>query len=357
MTRYVTVGIDASAAVRGGGATYLNNMLPELCARDDVSVRALLVREDSVVDVPEELKSCTLSCRSRLGALSPEWTKAITGERVDVMLAPTEISLRRYDVPLVLGIRNVKLFADHVDEGLRARCGAWVRRGLARWSGRAAVRHIAASEFARDVAVEGLYLEPSGVAVVYHGVRRPDAERCLRNEGGDGTRHLLFVSTVRPHKGLLTLLDALTGVEGSWRLSVAGAFPTKKARDQALNRIEQLGIGDRVVLFGNLPRGRLDELYCEADCLVFPSLSESFGFPLVEASKAGMVVIAPDTEVAVEILGEAGEYYSPWSGDSLTSALQRAVDGKLVPGPLPRDYAWEECAEATVDVLRRAARE
>lgn len=81
------------------------------------------------------------------------------------------------------------------------------------------------------------------------------------------------------------------------------------------------GIGDQIVQLGYLTADNLVYLYRHAQALVFPSLFEGFGLPLVEAMAAGCPVLAADATSLPEVGGEAVLYFDPRSPEDLADKL------------------------------------
>ena len=70
------------------------------------------------------------------------------------------------------------------------------------------------------------------------------------------------------------------------------------------------------VKYENLP-----DVYAKNDIFVFPSVSETFGFPLVEAMASGIPVIAADSNINREICGEAALYFRPYDAQELVERI------------------------------------
>ena len=86
-----------------------------------------------------------------------------------------------------------------------------------------------------------------------------------------------------------------------------------------------LGTG---VTFNNISRETLNLLYNLCDILLFPSLEEGFGSPIVEAMKTGLPAVVSDIEVFHEIASDAVEYVNQYDVDSIVSGVLRALDRK-----------------------------
>jgi SAM-dependent methyltransferase len=121
----------------------------------------------------------------------------------------------------------------------------------------------------------------------------------------------------------------------------------------ALRRgLRKLGLMEVVRNLGDMDRGRMQSIYDELDVFVFPSLCESFGFPLVEAMARGLPVIGADVPSTREIGGTALDYFPPDDDHALAQAIA-AVMGDADRYALQsrralersRHYSWACSAE------------
>ena len=111
---------------------------------------------------------------------------------------------------------------------------------------------------------------------------------------------------------------------------------------------------------GRATEDELLELYRTASVLVYPSLYEGFGLPLLEAMACGTPVVASRTASIPEVAGPAARLVDPhdeagWM-DAIESALQPAEAERLRAAGLARsrEFTWRRTAEATLAVYRRA---
>jgi glycosyltransferase involved in cell wall biosynthesis len=70
----------------------------------------------------------------------------------------------------------------------------------------------------------------------------------------------------------------------------------------------------------------LPDLYRSADIFVFPSYTESFGHPLVEAMATGLPIVASDIPINRELCGPAAEYFSTFDPTSCAAAIRRVAE-------------------------------
>jgi glycosyltransferase involved in cell wall biosynthesis len=123
--------------------------------------------------------------------------------------------------------------------------------------------------------------------------------------------------------------------------------------DELRREVARLHVSDRVVMMGYVDDESLRRLYCESLALVFPSLYEGFGLPVVEAMTYGAPVLAARTSSIPEVLGDTGMYFDPHDEDSLIAgmeAIYRNPEGcaELVVKAKERAkrFSWDNVAEA-----------
>ncbi len=124
---------------------------------------------------------------------------------------------------------------------------------------------------------------------------------------------LLYVSQLQPHKAHWTLPPILAairkrGIEA--RLTVAIDQRDSPRLWKAFHaEVARAGVAPWVTVLSDQSDDQIARLYSEADVFLFPSVCESFGYPMVEATAAGLPVVAADTPVNREILGSGGFFY------------------------------------------------
>ena len=109
--------------------------------------------------------------------------------------------------------------------------------------------------------------------------------------------------------------------------------------------------------------GALDELYRRADVFLFPSLCESFGFPMVEALGYGLPIVAADTPINRELCGEAALYYAPLDASAAAQQLsallgspERLAQARSASErQYPRSHlGWPEYARRFLEIVQES---
>jgi glycosyltransferase involved in cell wall biosynthesis len=134
-----------------------------------------------------------------------------------------------------------------------------------------------------------------------------------------------YVGRLVEEKGVDLLLEALAGMEGDWRASIAGTGP-ESAVLQSLAR--DLGIGERISFHGHIPASEMPDHFQQLDALVLPSRTrpnwkEQFGRVLVEAMACGVSVVGSDSGEIPHVIGDAGLVFPEGELEALRQLLVR----------------------------------
>lgn len=181
---------------------------------------------------------------------------------------------------------------------------------------------ITVSEANTALAVENSISPKSAFTLIWNGV--PDAVA----RATPGTRHKLILITAArfaPQKDHLLLLEALTTVEGDWRLLLVGDGPTRPQVEQA---VKELGLSDRIEFLGL--RDDIEHLLANADVFVLPSKWEGLPLSILEAMRAGLPVIATDTGGVAEAVtdGVTGYLTAPGDAAQLSQRIQELISSR-----------------------------
>ena len=186
----------------------------------------------------------------------------------------------------------------------------------------------------------------------------------LNNLGLAYRGFILSVGTLEPRKNLLLTLKAHARLPAPLRerfpLLVVGMSGWQAQElDGVLAQAVSAG---HVRLAGYLDQADLACVTAAAKIMVFPSLYEGFGLPVLEAMASGTPVIASDCASLPEVAGAAAAYVDPRDEDGLTEQMRRLLEddkawmGQRIAG-LERSvqFSWRKCAAITAEVYRQAA--
>ncbi|MFT4216784.1 MAG: glycosyltransferase [Micropruina sp.] len=159
--------------------------------------------------------------------------------------------------------------------------------------------------------------------------------------------YFLYVGNFKPHKNPMPAFQAMK--EFPEHLLVVVTSDTEAADAMT----ETVGLGDRVKVHANVPDDRLARLYAGCEALLFPSILEGFGLPVVEALKTGGKVIFYSGAAAVREICEGTQFGvedANSSGD-FAAAMRLACTQPFRRPPTIDKYDWDDVADRVNSVL------
>ncbi len=201
------------------------------------------------------------------------------------------------------------------------------------------------SEFTRQTLIERMRIPPDKVSVVYHGIhpifsKPPTSHNAILARYGLVTGNYLFYpANTWPHKNHRLILEALRIINHNFTSdSLSGSrepnIPpiklvctgvAKEAHPELLKLVQEYHLQDQVCFLGYRPFKELPALYQGATALVFPSLFEGFGMPVLEAMNSGCPVICSNVTSLPEIAGDAALFIDPTDPSALAEAILRLL--------------------------------
>jgi glycosyltransferase involved in cell wall biosynthesis len=245
------------------------------------------------------------------------------------------------------------------------------RRRIYRASAEAATRIIVAAAFTKECLIQKYGIKADNIEVIHTGygpeygiIEDEDLFARLRRKYGLTRPFLFYPAATWPHKNHKALLAALKIMREQF--SFDGVLVLTGIAMQAHNaiceEIDRLGLGEVVKVLGYVPADELPGLYNLARILVFPSLFEGFGIPLVEAMACGCPVACADATSLPEVIGDAGELFDPCSPEEMADKLWSLWNDEARLGLMRRRgveranlFNWEQTARKTMDVYKKAA--
>lgn len=192
---------------------------------------------------------------------------------------------------------------------------------------------VTATRWVKEDIVDKYGIPPEKVAVIPRSSlagRRTLAESEVDRElaeAGISAEFIFFPAMVFEHKNHIRLFQALARLrdhEGLKLLLVLSGRRDVAHRKEVAAAIERLGVGDQIVDLGEVSDDRLTALFRRARFMVFPSLFEGLGLPLLEAFHHGLPVVAARATCTPEVVGEAGILFDGFDVDDMAAAISRA---------------------------------
>jgi glycosyltransferase involved in cell wall biosynthesis len=241
----------------------------------------------------------------------------------------------------------------------------WLKWRMTHLYGKATMQHamaaahhvVAISHHSAQRARTRYGLPPERVSIIHHGADHMLPLQDERSCGKKAEPFLLSVGNSKPYKNLRGLLSAFARVaphHPELRLKMVG-------RGDSFHNLRalavRLGIATQVQFCVRVAEAEMRGLFAGALALVFPSLIEGFGFPLVEAMALGCPVITSDIPVAREIVGNAALCVDPDRPESIAAAIEQVLADaelrrklRLLGQGQASRFTWNDCAKRTAEV-------
>ena len=220
------------------------------------------------------------------------------------------------------------------------------------------------SEFIRQEIIEDFKLPPSMVTAIplapdpLFASCAADIVKKIRIKYNLPKSYLLFVSSLEPRKNIDLLIEALHMANTDIPLVLVGwnGWGDKKW----FEKIKETDLKNRIYFTGHIPDDDLKAIYNGAQALVYPSLYEGFGLPIVEAMACGCPVICSNAASMPEVAGDAAVLIDPARSDELAQAIETVVHDaeirtKLVARGFKQaaGFTWNHTAVKTLEVFKK----
>jgi len=254
------------------------------------------------------------------------------------------------DSPALAGVEAGKVFFSRVRKAWRQADGI-----------------ITFSSFTKEELAARFDIKDSKVRVISHGLDQKFLEELpfadleeTRRKYDLPSPFLLFVGAQEPRKNLLRLLEALKIVHlQGQEISLVLVGPPGQDSTSLLALAEKLGLAAWVRSTGYLPEEDLRCVYRLAKVFIFPSLSEGFGLPLIEAMASGVPVAASCAPAIPEIAKEAALYFRPEDSEGMAEKIILLLESNQARQELiakgkkrAQGFSWEKAASETLEFYR-----
>lgn len=234
-----------------------------------------------------------------------------------------------------------------------------VYRLVVKWVARKSKIIVTPSQFVRNDVAEFAKVPKAKIKVTYEAadkiseVATPIYKLKTKN-------YLLYVGRPQPHKNLWRLVEAYQLLKKDFpELKLVLAGKKDVLYERLAKKVHKRGIKG-VVFAGYVSEGQLRWLYENTAAYVFPSLSEGFGLPALEAMAHGAPVISSNATCLPEVYGQAAHYFNPLDVNDMANKIAEVLSDEKLRSKLAAagykqatKYSWRHMAEETLDLYRR----
>jgi glycosyltransferase involved in cell wall biosynthesis len=372
--------VHCLGASLGGAIRHLTNFIPMLSACSEKNQYVFLVRDSfSEIYVGENIlykkipDKQAASWFSRLYYDIVVLPRMLGREGYTAIVSLTNFGPIWSPIPHVFFQRNAVYYCDYYLKivNRRLKLESMARRFLAIQSmNRADLVVTPSNAMAAMIKDKCPSVRQKEFYTLYHGFSKETLKACTLDESIlnviNTTRQKIFYPThPAVHKGFEILFKLLfeykkrnkhfvlitTINEEDWPSGI------RKYRDI----VQKLGLQDEVKFIGRVHQSQMGYIYEHVDCMVYPSLCESFGFSMIEAMGYGLPILAANTDINREICDNAAIYYEPENyregaeklallmGENVRSELENNAKRRV----LSRDWGWDRYAREFVEMIEK----
>ncbi|MEO7767437.1 MAG: glycosyltransferase family 1 protein [Ferruginibacter sp.] len=232
---------------------------------------------------------------------------------------------------------------------------------------------IAISRQTKDDLVNLYGIKPEKIFICYQSCN-PIFQHAITLEGKGVVKrkynlpdnYFLFVSSIAPRKNLLAVCKALVLLKDKMDIPLVVIGNGKKEKEEAKKLMRDNGILNKLILLNEMPVSKesafttaadFPAIYQQALALIYPSVFEGFGAPLLEALWSGLPVISSNTSSLPEVAGGAALYFSPADYELLSKhMINIATDPQLVAAlkskgfEQAKKFTTEKYADSIIEV-------
>lgn len=234
-----------------------------------------------------------------------------------------------------------------------------VYRRVIKQAAKKSLKLIVPSQFVKTDLAQYAKVEPSKIEVIYEAADKI-ADKTEAIDKLKSQQFIFYVGRPNPHKNLERLVEAMERLAPKYpELKLVLAGKPDKNYEQLQRYSLSRNLTSQVLFIGKVSDGQLRWLYENCQAYVFPSLSEGFGLPGLEAMVHGAPVIASKATCLPEIYGPAAHYFNPYNSNDIAAKIDQVLESPQLRHSLvtaghiqAAKYSWGKCARHTLEVYK-----
>ena len=282
---------------------------------------------------------------------------ALRSIKTDVLIQPYGFCSLTTNIPQLLVLHDLafKHYPQFIPKHHLYYYKAYTKKFLAK-----ATKIATVSEFSKNDIIQHYKTDAEKINVVYSAAKNIfipidiSSQQKTKEKYSDGKEYFLFVGGIHPLKNLMNLLKAFSLFKkwqrSNMKLLVAGRLAWQY--DDIVEKLKSYKYRDDVVLLNYLPEEELANITASAYAMLFPSLFEGFGVPVVEAMQCAVPVITSNVSSLPEIVGSAALCANPTDADAIAKQMLKLYKDESLRSKLIEEgklqaakFSWDKTAD------------
>lgn len=353
-----------------GIGRYTMNLVKELIKIDSKNSYVILLRKNyfNQLNFPSNWKKVLVDFRHYTLAEQIKLPSVIKKENPDLVHFPHFNVPVFYHGPYVVTIHDLLM---HYQKGLEATTLSPIKYFFKRLSYKYIFNQVVnksqkilvPSEYVKKDLLRNYALKPQKIVVTYEGADKPklvkNSTEVLGKYNLDAP-YFFYVGNAYPHKNLPVTIHAtvLLNQKLGKKIYFAIAGARNIFRKKLEKIVQELNAQKYVKLLGFVPEEEIGTLYQNSLAFIFPSLSEGFGLPGIEAMLAKTLCLSSKIPVLQEVFKDAAIFFDPKEVDSIERVMERVLNlsseerEKLIKDgfEFASRYSWRKMAKETLEI-------
>lgn len=228
---------------------------------------------------------------------------------------------------------------------------------------------ITVSHAAKKDIIEYFTIPEKKISVVYNGIDKiwydpisPEEKNHVHQKYQIDRTYGLVVGTLQPRKNIARLLEVCTALPKSVSKHFQIVFVGKKGNldPETFKKLQALNTSGQIKWLEYISFDELRALYQSAQMILFPSLGEGFGFPILEGFASRTPVITSNEDALAEIAQDAAYLINPYVTEEIVIAIRVLLENQtlrktLIERGLQRvqQFSWEKAAKETIQIYQK----
>jgi glycosyltransferase involved in cell wall biosynthesis len=189
--------------------------------------------------------------------------------------------------------------------------------------------------------------------------RNPEESKKIKNKYSEGKDYFIYVGAIHPRKNLIRLVQAFEDFSDKYKMEynliIAGRMAWKSK--EFLEFVNNSKYKERIKLIGFVDNYAKSILISSALALIYVSLYEGFGFPVLEGMSAGTPVICSRESSLPEVAGEAAILVDPQNILEISKAMKQVLSPEISNELIEKGrhqvnkFSWDVCSQETYSLL------
>jgi len=204
-------------------------------------------------------------------------------------------------------------------------------------------------------------INPEKISVIHHGNSFHKSNDFFTNEIDIDSNFFLYIGSRKRYKNFISLIKAFKKNKEIYNTHKIICVGGGNLLNSEIKKLKEENIDlKKIIFYPSNDDNLLYNLYKKASALIYPSLYEGFGMPIVEAMSLGCPVICSNTSSLPEVYGNAALTFCPSSENELSKKMEEitfdsACREKIINLGFnqSKNFSWEKCAKETLSVYKK----